>query len=110
MTRLRMEIPPETLPRKITEKPLSMSEKHGNDSLHAQGWIGDKPCLMTTDSGMSVTVAWPNITAGLPQRPTHAICPADGIIGDHPHLEESFRKTDFEAVPTDYLCVRRQYH
>jgi hypothetical protein len=47
---------------------LSVSEKHNHDSLQAEGWIGEKPCLVTIDAGASVTITRPHITAGLPEK------------------------------------------
>jgi hypothetical protein len=45
-----------------------------DDSLNAQGWTGDKPCLLTIDTGASVTTVRPNTAAGLPKRkPSHYI-------------------------------------
>jgi predicted aspartyl protease len=32
------------------------------------GWIQEKPCRVTIDTGASVTVARPDIVAGLPER------------------------------------------
>jgi predicted aspartyl protease len=37
-------------------------------SLTANGWIQVKPCRVTIDTGASVTVARPDIVAGLPER------------------------------------------
>jgi hypothetical protein len=51
---------PSLLPPSYT---LSMSEKLGLDSLNAEGWIGDMPCLVTSDTGVSMKTARPNITA-----------------------------------------------
>jgi hypothetical protein len=36
--------------------------------LVTQGWIGDKPCLVTVDTGAYLTVARPDIAAGWPER------------------------------------------
>jgi hypothetical protein len=44
----------------ITEK--------ADPSLVTQGWVGDKPCLVTVDTGAHVTVARPDIAAGWPER------------------------------------------
>lgn len=46
----------------------SVSEEIGHDSQNANGQTGDKSCLVTTDTGSSVTMARPDITAGLPKR------------------------------------------
>jgi predicted aspartyl protease len=45
-----------------------MSARKGNDSLNMEGQIGDKSCLMTIDTGASVTIVRLDITAGLPVR------------------------------------------
>jgi predicted aspartyl protease len=36
--------------------------------LTADGWIQEKPCRLTIDTGASATVARPDIVAGLPER------------------------------------------
>jgi hypothetical protein len=37
-------------------------------SLVTQGWVGEKPCLVTVDTGAYVTVVRPDIAAGWPER------------------------------------------
>jgi hypothetical protein len=37
-------------------------------SLIADGWIQEKPCRVTIDTGASATVARPDVVAGLPER------------------------------------------
>jgi predicted aspartyl protease len=37
-------------------------------SLNADGWVQEKPCRVTIDTGASATVARPVIVAGLPER------------------------------------------
>jgi hypothetical protein len=44
-----------------------MLAKRNDDSLYVKGRIGDRPCLMTIDTGASITIARPDITAGLPE-------------------------------------------
>jgi hypothetical protein len=84
LRRLPTGISPQTLPRRRSTKTtktngrkekalvpslsppsyiLSMSEKFRHDSLNAEGWIGDKPFLVTIDTGVSMMTARPNITA-----------------------------------------------
>jgi hypothetical protein len=46
---------------------LRMRDKHGHDSLHVKGWIREKACLVTIDTGSSMTIPRPDITAGLPK-------------------------------------------
>lgn len=47
---------------------LNMLVKMSNDSLNTEGQTGDKLCLVTIDTRVSVTTARPNIAAGLPKR------------------------------------------
>jgi hypothetical protein len=42
--------------------------KWAKGSLTADSWIQEKPCRVTIDTGASVTVARPDIVAGLPER------------------------------------------
>jgi hypothetical protein len=37
-------------------------------SLLTQGWVSDKQCTVTVDTGAYVTVARPDIAAGWPER------------------------------------------
>lgn len=46
---------------------LGVLEKHGGDSITAEGLRGEKACLVTTDTGASVMIARPDDTAGLPE-------------------------------------------
>jgi hypothetical protein len=45
-----------------------MPGRQGNDSLSANTQRGDKPWLVTTNTGASVVIARPDITVGLPKR------------------------------------------
>jgi hypothetical protein len=38
------------------------------NSLIADGWIQERPCRVTIDTGASVTITRPDIFAGLPER------------------------------------------
>jgi hypothetical protein len=42
--------------------------ERADPSLVAQRWVGDKPCLVTVNAGMYVTVARPDITPEWPKR------------------------------------------
>jgi hypothetical protein len=42
--------------------------KWTEDSLIADGWIQERPCRVTIDTGASVTIARPDIVAALPER------------------------------------------
>jgi hypothetical protein len=46
---------------------LGMSTRRDN-WLNDEGWIVDKSCLVTTDTGASMTIARPDITAAQPER------------------------------------------
>jgi hypothetical protein len=39
---------------------LTVIKENANPSLVTQGWVGDKPCLVTVDTGAYVTVARPD--------------------------------------------------
>jgi hypothetical protein len=47
---------------------LSLLDKDSHNSLKVEGQIGDKSCLVTVDTRASVTIARPDIRAGLPQK------------------------------------------
>lgn len=47
---------------------LSLLNKDGCNSLHTKGQIGDKSYIVTIDTGATVTIARPDITAELPER------------------------------------------
>jgi hypothetical protein len=48
--------------------------KRGGDSLIAEGWIGEKPCLRTTDSVTSETITRYNVTARLSKENPSTFC------------------------------------
>jgi hypothetical protein len=47
---------------------LMVITENADPSLVAQGWVCDKPCLVTVDTRANVTVARPDIAAGWPER------------------------------------------
>jgi hypothetical protein len=47
---------------------VNVLAKWTEDSLIADGWIQERPCRVTIDTGASVTIARPDIVAGLPER------------------------------------------
>lgn len=53
---------------------LSAMDNDGRNSLQAKEWIGDRSCLVTVDTGASVTIVRPVITAGLPKRVPSTKC------------------------------------
>jgi hypothetical protein len=59
--RLGASLPP-------TRYTTSMSTRTEENIMMIQGWIGDEPCLVTLDIRSSLTLARPDIAAGLPER------------------------------------------
>jgi hypothetical protein len=47
---------------------VKMLDEWAKGSLIADGWVQEKPCRVTIDTGASATVARPDIVAGLPER------------------------------------------
>jgi hypothetical protein len=47
---------------------LTNITENTDPSLVTQGWVGDKPCLVTVDTGAYVTVARPDIATRWPER------------------------------------------
>jgi hypothetical protein len=47
---------------------LTVITEKADPSLVTQGWVGDKPCLVTVDARAYVTVARPDITARWPEK------------------------------------------
>jgi hypothetical protein len=71
---------------------LSVSETHGHDSLHAEGWIGEKAYL--------VTIARLDITMELPKRNLPRQCNLQMASGEgHPILKEAFVKMTLRLHP-----------
>jgi hypothetical protein len=47
---------------------LTVITENIDPSLVTQGWVGDKPCFVTVDTGAYVTVERPDIAAGWLER------------------------------------------
>jgi hypothetical protein len=47
---------------------LTVIMENADPSLVTQGWVGDKPCLGTVDTGAYIIVARPDISEGWPER------------------------------------------
>jgi hypothetical protein len=47
---------------------LTVITENADPSLVTQGWVGEKPCLVTVDTGAYVTVVRPDIAARWPER------------------------------------------
>jgi hypothetical protein len=70
---------------------LIVSTEKADPSLFTQGWVGDKPCLVTVDKGAYVTVARPDITAGWPKRQPNQCYTLQMVYGEAlPILKEFF--------------------
>jgi hypothetical protein len=48
----------------LTHPTLNVKSERAENTLIAQGWFGDKPCLVTIDTEACVTIARPYIVAG----------------------------------------------
>jgi hypothetical protein len=53
---------------KAPHHALTVITENADPSLFTQGLVGDKPCVVTVDTGPNVTVARPDIAAGWPER------------------------------------------
>jgi hypothetical protein len=86
----------------------SVLVKHGHDSLNTEGRIGGKSCLVTIDTGASVTVARLDVTTGLSKRDPTMLYVLQAALGDSPDPEGSCSKTVSWALPTCDLgvCLR----
>jgi hypothetical protein len=47
---------------------LTVIKEYTDPTLLTQGWVGDKPYLVTVDTGAYITVVRPDIAAGWPER------------------------------------------
>jgi hypothetical protein len=47
---------------------VTVHNEYTDPSLFTKGWVGDKECLVTVDTGAFVTVVRPDIAAGWPER------------------------------------------
>jgi hypothetical protein len=47
---------------------LTVITGRAGPSLVTEGWVDDRPCLVTVDTGAYVTVAKPDIATGWPER------------------------------------------
>jgi hypothetical protein len=56
---------PSIIPPRFTVKVLAEWAK---GTLTTDGWVQEKPCRVTIDTGASATVARSDIVAGLPER------------------------------------------
>jgi hypothetical protein len=82
---------------------LTVITENEDPSLVTQGWVGDKPCLVTVDTRAYVTVARPDITAGWPERQPNQRLMLQMVS----HPERSYPNSDPGAAPTQNLGFRR---
>jgi hypothetical protein len=87
-----------------------MLAQKGDDCLNAEGWIGVKSCLTTTENQASMTLIKPDVTEGLPKKTDPATCPANGTGGGPSCLEESIGRTDPVIMLSDDLSGCLQDH
>jgi hypothetical protein len=72
-------------------------------SLVTQGWVGDKPCQVTVDTGAYVTVARPDITAGWPEMQPNPSLTLQTVSGeDLSILKEAFVTLIFGRRPLKF--------
>jgi hypothetical protein len=83
-----------------------------DDSPNAEGWIGDKSCLVTIDSGASVAIAAPDISAGVPKRELTRLYVLEMVSGEMlPSLKESIVKFTLRWCPLmTYMTVTKILH
>jgi hypothetical protein len=70
---------------------LTVITENADSSLVTQGCVGEKPYLMTVDTGAYVTVARPHIAAGLPERQPNQRFTLQTVFGEAlPILKDIF--------------------
>jgi hypothetical protein len=70
---------------------LTVITEKADPSLATQGWIGDKPRLVTVDTGAFVTVVRPDIATRWPERQTNQRFQLQTVSGEAlPVLKEVF--------------------
>jgi hypothetical protein len=70
---------------------LTVITEKADPSLVTQGWVGDKPCLVTVDTGAFVTVVRPDIATGWPERQPNQHFKLQTVSGEAlPILKEVF--------------------
>jgi hypothetical protein len=85
--RTRREVSESSItPPRFTLKVLA---KWAKGSLSADGWIQEKPCRVTIDTGASVTVARPDIVAGLPESELSRPYVLQTVSGEIPVVKEA---------------------
>jgi hypothetical protein len=67
-------------------------------SLQVKGRMGGKACVVTTDTGASVTTARQDIRAGLLEIDPPTKCPLQMASEYPPHFEGSFRDNDYRSA------------
>jgi hypothetical protein len=76
---------------KASHRTLTVITERADPSLVTQGWVCDKPCLVTIDAGAYVTVARHNIAIGWPEWQPNQRYTLQTISGESlPFLNEVF--------------------
>jgi hypothetical protein len=71
---------------KATHPTLKLITKRTENCLVAQGWIGNKACLVTIDTGACVTVARPDNVAGCLERKPSQCYRLTTVSGESPPI------------------------
>jgi hypothetical protein len=79
-------------------------------SLVTQGWVGNKPCRVTVDTGAYVTVARPDIATGWPERQPHTGFTLQTVWGIPTHLKRSSADSHPGVPPAKDVGVCREHH
>jgi hypothetical protein len=70
---------------------LIVITEEADPSLVTQGWVGDKPCLVTVDTGAYITVVRPDLAAGWTERQLNLRFKLQTVSGEAlPVLREVF--------------------
>jgi hypothetical protein len=74
-----------------THHVLTVITERADHSLVTQGWVADKPCLITVDTGAYMTAAKTNIATGWPDRQPSQRYTLQTVSGEaHLNLKEVF--------------------
>jgi hypothetical protein len=91
-------------PTRFTIKVLAEWAK---DSLTADGWIQERPCRGTIDTGASATGARPDNVAGLPERELSRTYALQTASGETIPVVKMAHVADHGAAHSEELGVRR---
>jgi hypothetical protein len=96
---------------KAPRDALTVFTEKADPSLVTQGWVGDKPCLVTLDTGEYGTVARADIAAGWPEMQPSPSFTLQTVSGEAlPILKEAFPTLTPGTAPIENLGFRRGHH